>query len=51
MLDSDGDSLIDTDEAVYGTDPYVADTDYDGYTDGDEVIIYGTDPLDPNSWP
>jgi hypothetical protein len=51
MLDSDGDSLIDTDEAVYGTDPYVAVTDYDGYTDGDEVIIYGTDPLDPNSWP
>ena len=51
MLDSDGDTLIDTDEAVYGTDPYVADTDFDGYSDGDEVIIYGTDPLDPNSWP
>jgi hypothetical protein len=51
MLDSDGDSLIDTDEAVYGTDPNLADTDYDGYSDGDEVIVYGTDPLDPNSWP
>jgi hypothetical protein len=50
-LDTDGDGLIDTDEAVYGTDPTIADTDFDGYSDGDEVITYGTDPLDPNSWP
>ncbi len=50
-LDTDGDGLIDTDEAVYGTDPTIADTDFDGYSDGDEVLIYGTDPLDPNSWP
>jgi hypothetical protein len=51
MLDTDGDSLIDTDEAVYGTDPTIADSDYDGYSDGDEVIVYETDPLDPNSYP
>lgn len=51
MLDTDADGLIDTDEAVYGTDPEIADTDFDGYSDGDEVIVYGTDPLDDNSWP
>jgi hypothetical protein len=50
-LDTDGDGLIDTDEAVYGTDPTIADTDFDGYSDGDEVMVYGTDPLDANSWP
>jgi hypothetical protein len=50
-LDTDADGLIDTDEAVYGTDPTIADTDFDGYSDGDEVIVYGTDPLDPQSWP
>ena len=51
MLDTDGDSLIDTDEAVYGTDPTVADTDGDGYSDYDEVVIYETNPLDPGEWP
>ena len=51
MLDTDGDSLIDTDEAVYGTDPNVQDTDGDGYDDYTEVVIYGTDPLDPGEWP
>ncbi|MDQ2683456.1 MAG: thrombospondin type 3 repeat-containing protein [Chloroflexota bacterium] len=51
MLDSDGDTLIDTDEVAYGTDPELADSDGDGYSDGDEVLIYGTDPLDPGSWP
>jgi hypothetical protein len=50
-LDTDGDTLIDTDEAVYGTDPAIADSDYDGYSDGDEVIVYGTDPLDATSYP
>lgn len=50
-LDTDGDTLIDTDEAVYGTDPTIADTDGDGYIDGEEVIVYGTDPLDPASYP
>ena len=50
-LDTDGDTLIDTDEAVYGTDPTTADTDGDGYIDGEEVIVYETDPLDPNSYP
>jgi hypothetical protein len=29
----------------------MAESDFDGYSDGDEVLNYGTDPLDPNSWP
>ena len=51
MQDSDGDYLIDTDEAVYGTDPNNPDTDGDGYDDYVEVVDYGTNPLDPLEWP
>jgi len=36
-LDTDGDGLTDTQEAIYGTDPNNPDTDGDGYLDGDEV--------------
>ncbi len=43
--DTDGDGLIDTDEAIYGTDPTNPDTDGDGLKDGAEVHTYGTDPL------
>ena len=43
-LDSDGDGLFDTDETqVYGTNPYVYDTDGDGIGDGTE-IYNGTNP-------
>lgn len=42
--DSDGDGLVDTQEAVLGTDPNNRDTDGDGLSDGDEVLIYSTDP-------
>jgi hypothetical protein len=43
--DSDNDGLSDYDEIhVYGTDPYKADTDGDGRSDGEEVLA-GTDPL------
>ena len=43
--DMDGDGLEDSVETqVYGTNPYVADTDGDGRNDGDEVLV-GTDPL------
>jgi hypothetical protein len=51
MYDGDGDALIDTDEAVYGTDPEDPDSDDDGYDDYVEVVIYETDPLDGNEWP
>ncbi|MBR6587648.1 MAG: hypothetical protein IKK82_09520, partial [Kiritimatiellae bacterium] len=33
----------------YGTDPRNADTDYDGLNDNEELLVYGSDPLDPNS--
>jgi hypothetical protein len=35
---------------VYGTDPFIADTDGDGVSDGEE-IAEGTDPLDPADHP
>jgi hypothetical protein len=44
--DMDGDSLLDVEEASYGTDPLNPDTDGDGLTDGREVLVMGTDPLD-----
>ncbi len=48
-LDSDGDGLLDTEEATLGTDPFDPDTDGDGLTDGQEVKQYGTDPLNPDT--
>jgi len=49
--DDDNDGLSDDDEInVYGTNPMNADTDGDGYTDGQEVAA-GTNPLTPNSYP
>ncbi len=44
--DSDADGLSDEEEKIYGTDPEVADTDGDGYSDGVE-IEGGFDPLKP----
>lgn len=48
-LDSDGDGLLDKDEAGIGTDPYNPDTDGDGLSDGDEYLKIKTDPLNPDS--
>lgn len=45
-LDSDGDGLTDSQEAQLGTDPNDPDTDGDELSDGDEVNVHGTDPLD-----
>ena len=45
--DMDGDALLDVDEAAIGTDALNPDTDVDGFTDGQEVLLIGTDPLDP----
>ncbi len=47
--DSDGDGLLDREEAQLGTDPYDPDTDKDGLSDGEEVKNYKTDPLNPDS--
>ena len=45
--DMDGDGLLDTEEAAIGTNALNPDTDGDGFTDGQEVLVMGTDPLDP----
>jgi len=47
--DSDGDGLMDDEEAKLGTDPFNKDTDGDGLTDGDEVKVYKTNPLNPDT--
>jgi len=45
--DTDGDGLLDVDElGVYGTSPYLADSDSDGVPDGEE-ISKGSDPNCP----
>jgi hypothetical protein len=45
--DMDGDKLLDIEEAAIGTDALNPDTDGDGYDDGHEVFVMGTDPLNP----
>lgn len=45
-LDIDADGLTAAEEGFYGTDETVADTDGDGYSDGEEVRA-GFDPLGP----
>jgi hypothetical protein len=42
----DGDGLLDMEEAAYGTNALSPDTDRDRFTDGDEVLVMRTDPLD-----
>jgi hypothetical protein len=43
----DGDDLLDVEEAAIGTNALNPDTDGDGFDDGEEVLVMGTDPLDP----
>jgi hypothetical protein len=43
-MDDDNDGLPDADEAIYGTNPLVADSDSDGFGDGMEVA-YGSNPV------
>jgi hypothetical protein len=45
--DMDGDALLDVEEASIGTNALDPDTDGDGFDDGEEVLVMGTDPLDP----
>lgn len=42
--DSDQDGLTDEQEALLGTDPNNPDTDGDSLSDGEEVLIHGTNP-------
>lgn len=46
--DTDGDGLLDSEEAALGTDPNNPDSDGDGVSDGDEVLD-GTQPLNPDT--
>ena len=46
--DSDEDGLTDADEVnIYGTNPALADTNGDGFTDKAEIYTLKTDPLEP----
>lgn len=45
MTDSDFDGLTDEEEAQYGTNALLADTDGDGLSDREEIKVYNTDPL------
>jgi hypothetical protein len=44
-VDTDSDGILDVDEARYRTDTLNWDTDGDGLSDGDEVLIWKTNPL------
>lgn len=48
-VDSDKDGLDDVREKELGSNLFNADTDADGLSDGDEVIIWKTDPLNPDT--
>jgi len=45
--DMDGDKLLDAEEEAIGTHALRSDTDGDGFGDGEEVHLLGSDPLDP----
>lgn len=47
--DADGDGLTDAEEYNLGTDINMADSDSDSLPDRDEVRVYQTDPLDPDT--
>ncbi len=51
LSDLDGDGLSLAWEFYLGTNPNVADTDTDGWNDSEEYLLYGTNPLDPLSFP
>lgn len=48
-FDSDGDGLCDLYENDHNLNASNVDTDEDGYTDWEEVVLYDSDPLNANS--
>lgn len=49
LIDTDRDGLDDTKETEVGTSISNPDTDGDGLSDGDEVLIWRTNPLNPDT--
>lgn len=49
--DVDGDGLLASEEHAWGTDPNDPDSDDDGWSDGDEVLVHHTNPLYEHSHP
>lgn len=47
--DEDGDGLLNGQEIDYHTSQYAADSDGDGLSDCDELLVYATDPINPDS--
>ncbi len=47
--DNDQDGLSNYEEYTLGTDPLVADSDYDGLSDGEEINTYGTEPMNSDT--
>ena len=47
--DNDGDGLSNQEELILGTDPNNADTDGDGISDYNEIYVYGSNPLVPDT--
>lgn len=47
--DSDGDGLLDKEEALYGTLPGMIDSDLDGLDDFEEIFVHGTNPRSNDS--
>ena len=48
LLDADDDGLTDAEEALFGTSPYLKDTDGDSYSDFDEIVEFGFNPDNNN---
>lgn len=47
--DEDGDGLLNEQEIDYHTSQYAADSDGDGLSDCNELLVYATDPINPDS--
>ena len=48
-VDTDKDGLLDEEEATFGTNPTLVDSDDDDLSDADEVKVWATDPLDSDT--
>lgn len=49
FIDTDSDGLSDAQEALLGSNPEIADTDEDGLTDGGEIFVFQTNPLNADT--